>query len=344
MRTKVTTTAEHEVFLHGLESLRDERGIFVASPSSDYRACWIRDQLYSTFAYYYMGETKKFAQGIWVVFDILHKSRGRIENAIERMPSAGHEFIHAKYDHESLAEITDDWGHHQIDAIGLFLYIVGFAHKKNIAVFRTDADREMLQVLVEYLVSIRYWESKDNGMWEEWMELHASSLGAAVCALELLREQKLAVVPQDAIDRGREALFMILPNETPNRSEDMAELSLIWPYDIIPQEIADIILKRIESRLVQSKGLNRYWGDNYYRSENGISGEWTMGFFWLSIVYSERGDVVRAKYWYERGLETMTPGGYIPELYQNGKPNKNTPLGWAHALGIIAQKKIECMQ
>ncbi len=331
---------EHNDLLHGLELLRNDRGIFVASPSDDYQACWIRDQLYSTFAYYYLGETEKFSQGIQVIFDILHKSRSRIEEAISKMPTVGHEFIHAKYHHETLGEITNNWGHHQIDAIGLFLYAVGFSHKKEIRVFRNKEDRELIPLLVQYLVSIRYFESPDNGMWEEWMEVHASSLGAAVCALEIIKEEKLAIVPQDAIDRGREALFMILPNETDHRPEDMAQLSLIWPYNIIPREIADIILKRITDRLVQSKGLNRYLDDNYYRSENGISGEWTMGFFWLSIVYSERGDTKLAQYWYERGRHTMTKEGYLPELYQNGEPNKNTPLGWAHSLAIIAQKKM----
>lgn len=338
----ISKKQEHaRMFVSGLELLRSGRGVFVASLSQDYKACWIRDQLYSTFAYYYTGETKKFVEGVQVVFDILHKSRARIENAICTMPSAGHEFIHAKYHHESLEEITNNWGHHQIDAIGLFLYIVGFSYKNKIVVFRTAADRELVQLLVQYLIAIRYWESHDNGMWEEWMDLHASSLGAAVCALELLSSQKLATVPQDAIDHGREALFTLLPNETVSRTEDMAQLSLMWPYKIIPRAIKDIILKRITDRLVQSKGLNRYWGDNYYRSENGISGEWTMGFFWLSIVYSERSEHIEAKYWYERGLQTMTAAGHVPELYQNGKPNKNTPLGWAHALAIIAQKKLE---
>ncbi|TSC61970.1 MAG: phosphorylase kinase alpha/beta subunit [Parcubacteria group bacterium Gr01-1014_48] len=328
------------MFMRGLELLRNDRGVFVASPSQDYQACWIRDQLYSTFAYFYTGETKKFTEGVQIVFDILHKSRLRIESAIYRTPTVGHEFIHAKYHHESLDEITNDWGHHQIDAIGLFLYAVGFSYTNKIAVFRTAEDLELIQLLVQYLISIRYWESRDNGMWEEGMELHASSLGAAVCALESLSFQKLAAVPQEAIDLGREALFTLLPNETVSRTEDMAQLSLMWPYNIIPREIQDSILKRIMDRLVQSKGLNRYWGDTYYRSENGISGEWTMGFFWLSIVYSERGDPARAKYWYERGLKTVTKDGHVPELYQNGEPNVNTPLGWAHALAIIAEKKI----
>lgn len=328
---------EHvRVFMRGLERLRDERGVFIASPTEDYTACWIRDQLYSTLAYFYTNEHDKFVQGIQVVFDILHTSRERIEACIQRIPSAGHEFIHAKYHPETLAELTNEWGHHQIDAIGLFLFLSACAHRRGVSVFRSDADRDMLQLLVQYLIAIRYWGSADNGMWEEGMDLHASSLGAAVGALEMLQEEKLAVVPRSVIAAGREALFSLLPNETANRTEDMAQLSLLWPYGIVPREIADVLLRRIESRLVQSKGLNRYWDDNYFRSDNGISGEWTMGFFWLAIIYSERGERDKAVYWYERGIATATSDGEIPELYQNGEPNMHTPLGWAHALAIIA--------
>ena len=56
----------------GLESLRNNRGVFTAANSDDYSACWVRDQLYATLCYYYTGETKKFTEGVHVVFDILH--------------------------------------------------------------------------------------------------------------------------------------------------------------------------------------------------------------------------------------------------------------------------------
>jgi GH15 family glucan-1,4-alpha-glucosidase len=36
----------------------------------------------------------------------------------------------------------------------------------------------------------------------------------------------------------------------------------------------------------------------------------------------------------------MNENGFLPELYQDGAPNIHTPLAWAHALGIIAAKKL----
>ena len=353
MNSTVTKPALTEVFsklsddqkaalMQGLEKLRDGKGAFLAASSEDYHACWMRDQLYANFAYFYLNDIEKFTIGVHVVFDMLHNARGKIEDATCNPPQAGHEYIHAKYCHNNLTEITDDWGHHQVDAIGLFLYMIGFAYDHGIiGVIRDERDKEMIQILVSYLTAVRYWEQPDNGMWEEWMELHTSSIGAAVKGLELVQKHNLAVVPQTLIQVGRGILFTILPNETPMRGQDLAQLSLMWPYDILPHDVEDEILNRVETRLVQSKGVNRYLDDNYYRSDNGISAEWTFGFFWLAIVYAERGKTNIAHYWFERGMSTMTPEGDLPELYQNGEPNPNTPLAWSHALAIIAAKKLD---
>lgn len=330
-----------DILLNGLEILRDHRGVFTAALSDDYNACWMRDQLYANFAYYYLGDLKKFKQGIRVVFNMLENSREKIEAAAVNVPKETHDYIHAKFSSETLGEITNNWGHHQVDAIGLFLYMIGFAYERGIDVVKTDEDKEMLQLLVHYLTTIRYWEAHDNGMWEEWQELHASSIGAALAGLKKIKEQKLAVVPKHLIVCGEKALSALLPKETPVRDQDMAQLSLIWPYHVISDDMRDEILNRVTQNLVQSKGLNRYLNDNYYRSDNGISAEWTMGFFWLSIIYSEMGLKHDAEYWFNHGVSTMTQDGLLPELYQNGRPNKNTPLGWSHSLALIAQKKLK---
>jgi len=165
-----------------------------------------------------------------------------------------------------------------------------------------------------------------------------------VSGLEKIRAGGLATVPDELIYHGRVALFNILPSETNDRDRDMAQLSLMWPYNVVTKEVADIILERITKGLAQPLGINRYLNDNYYRSDDGVSAEWTMGFFWLAIVYAERGKKEEAKKLFARGVNTMTAEGLLPELYQNGKPNKNTPLGWAHSLALIAQHKIKRAQ
>jgi len=50
-------------------------------------------------------------------------------------------------------------------------------------VLRNDADKELVQLLVDYLVALEYWQDADNGMWEENREVHASSIGACVAGL-----------------------------------------------------------------------------------------------------------------------------------------------------------------
>mgnify|MGYP001090911958 CR=1 FL=1 len=334
---------QKESLYKNFEKLRDEKGAFLAASSEDYHACWMRDQLYANFAYYFLGEHEKFKIGIRVVFDMLHNARAKIEQVVTHPPQNITEYIHAKYSHDTLMEITNDWGHHQVDAVGQFLWMVAFAEKNGVPVVETEDDRQMLQLIIQYLIAVKYWEYPDNGMWEEWMELHTSSLGAAVAGLRLAKEVGLAVIPESMIAAGNATLFTILPNETPLREQDLAQLSLMWPYELVSFADEDAILERIERELIQERGVNRYLDDNYYRSDNGVSAEWCFGFFWLSLVYIRRSDREKALYWFERGMSTMTPEGDLPELYLNGAPNPNTPLAWTHSLALIAAKKLNLL-
>ena len=348
-------------FLSNFEKLRRPNGAFIAAPHPHYEACWTRDQLYCSLGYFYTEDMEKFKEGVWVVFNMFHKHRPKMLSVIavtntqsvsEKILTKG---LHAKVHPDTLEEITHEWGHHQLDAIGLFLYIVGFAYRKGIDVYRDEKDREILACIVEYLRAVRYWEFPDYGMWEENLTLHASSIGAVVAGLTLISEHKVADVPFDLILKGQKTLEWLLPNESPDRDIDMAQLSLIWPYNVVTPAIREIILDRAYRKLVQERGLNRYYGDNYYRSDNGISGEWPMGFFWLSIIASGIGEEKKrckdvegalewqrsARYWFDRGLQTALPNMDIPEIYQNGKPNEHTPLAWAHAMALIAEKKLK---
>lgn len=341
LRVRVAPPAPRVALLRReLQLLRRENGAFVAASGEDYNACWVRDQVYSTYAYYYLGEIHTFATGLQVVFDILHNSREKIERAILQKPERSGDYIHAKFDVEALGEITDASGHHQVDAIGLFLFVVARAQRNGVRVIRDRKDREMLQLLVSYLAAVRYFAEPDNGMWEEGVDLHASSIGAAVTGLRELKYMHLAVVPEQLIAAGEAALARLLPNESPSREADLAQLSLLWPYRTVDTSTADTILARVKDSLVQSNGINRYLDDNYYRSDSGISAEWTMGFFWLAIIYADRKEYAEARYWFERGMSTMTPEGHLPELYHNGTPNLHTPLAWAHSLALIAGVKI----
>lgn len=327
--------------LKEMEKLQQSSGSFVAAPSADYWACWIRDQLYTSICYYYTGEFEKLKRGIWVVLDILHRHKWKIEKAICIAPRIPSQYINAKYDPDTFEELTEKWSHHQIDAIGLLLHIVADLDFKKIQIIRNKNDSNLIQLIVFYLLSVRYWEKPDNGMWEEGLALHSSSIGAALAGLLYIQRRGLAIVPDSMIALGRDSLQNLLPNESSGKDIDMAQLSLIWPYNIVSSEMTKEILCRVKRRLVQKHGLNRYWGDNYYRSKDGISGEWPMGFFWLSIIYSQQHNVPSAQHWFDRGIARVTNRGYVPEIYQDGKPNNHTPLAWAHSFAIIAKAKLD---
>jgi len=175
-------------------------------------------------------------------------------------------------------------------------------------------------------------------MWEEKLNLHSSSVGAVLAGLYHIK--KHLTVPKSMIKSGRKTLNNILPNESPDQEVNMSQLSLIWPYNIISRKTSDIVITRITEKLVQEHGLNRYLDDSYYRSENGISGEWPLGFFWLSIVEFQRGNIKEAEKWLSKGLDQIRHD-CITELFCNGTPNKNTPLAWAHSFAIIALIKLK---
>lgn len=346
---------DSELILKEMELLRRSSGAFIAAPGEDYFAMWLRDHLYMSLAYYYLGQNDKLIEGLHIVFDVFLKHRHKFEKITysENMMSG---FVHTKYHPENLDEMAGDWGHHQLDAIGLFLHIVADLDFKNIKVIRNQNDRELIQLIVFYLLNVQYWQKPDLGMWEECYVRHSSSIGAVVGGLSYIERRHLAVVPDELISKGRDELFRILPDECScnesmecwgrghSHHVDMAQLALIWPYNIIPREMADLVISRIEenqdSHLVGKYGLKRYHGDVYYRMENNLIAEWPMGFFWFSIVHSQRRENEKAREWFNRGCEQIIDNR-IPELFQNGSPNKHTPLGWAHALALIAFAKLE---
>lgn len=332
-----------DLLMRGLEMLRNPvTGAIIAAPTPDYFSCWMRDQVYAALAYYYIGEKEKFVQSIHVLFDCIEQTEDKIAHAAKEKPWKISDHIHAKFHPITLREHTPEWGHHQVDAVGLFLFIIAFSVKQGLPILTSKKDKDMVQLLVDYLEGVKYAAEGDFGMWEENpLALRASSIGAAVAGLAAVKEMKLAVVKDSMIAEGYTALAMLLPNETAFRDTDMATLSLIWPYRVVSEDMAKEILARVKSKLVQEKGLNRYWGDEYYgRSKNGVSAEWPLGFFWLAIIESDLGDTEKAKYWFKRGMSTMTDDGYLPELCIDGKGNDHTPLAWTHSFAAIAHEKI----
>src|SRR3989338_5718306 len=246
-----------------LNSLRYPNGLFAASAkdvNTGYNLCWIRDNIYSTLGFEAIHNYKEVVRTYHALLDILLKHEYKIDWAIKEKPKHRHQYIHARYNPATMEEIYDEWGNKQNDAIGALLFKIGELEAKGITIIRHHNDERILRKLVLYLNSIEYWHDKDNGMWENEEEVHSSSIGA--CVAGLIKIRKIIDIDQKLVDemiaKGEKALRELLPRESISKPCDLAQLSLIYPYDVVDEKMKKIILKNIEEYLVKEKGVVRY--------------------------------------------------------------------------------------
>ncbi len=341
---------QHEIESHLaiLRRLQAPSGLFLAAAepgvSTGYDKSWLRDNFYEVMAFEELGLWEESARTWHALLDIFLKHEAKISWAIEERPRFTYQYIHARYNPETFEEFWEEWGNKQNDAVGCILYAVGKRELEGHSVVRDENDKRIIGRLVQYLAAIEYWHDPDNGVWEEYEEVHASSIGACVAGLQKVQESGLFEVPRDLVSNGYEALRTLLPRESHTKFADLAQLSLMFPYKVLTCEQEDIVLSNIEYHLAKNKGIVRYKTDRYYNAnEDGWSeeAEWTMGFPWLSIIYRERGEREKADLWLERARAARDSEGKLPELYfsHTDAPNENNPLGWSESLYIIALQR-----
>jgi GH15 family glucan-1,4-alpha-glucosidase len=341
-------TSEIDRHVATLRRLQTKSGLFLAAAeagvSTGYDKSWLRDNFYEVMAFEELGEWETSKKTWHALLDIFLKHEEKINWAIQERPRFSYQYIHARYNPETFEEFWEEWGNKQNDAIGCILFAIGQNELRGQSVLRNEDDRRIVKRLVDYLGSVEYWHDPDNGVWEEYEEVHMSSVGACIAGLAKVRDAKIVEVPEETIEKGRQALSAHLPRESHTKFTDLALLSLIFPYQVVSGDEADLILRNLEYHLDRDKGIIRYKNDRYYNgNEDGHSeeAEWTMGFPWLSIIYRERGDHVRADFWLDKARAACDEAGKLPELYYSHTdiPNENNPLGWAESLFIIALKR-----
>lgn len=367
-----------------LEELRRLNGGYIASPyngdkgGDSYNVYWLRDIMYATYANEYVGAYDKMVESYRLILTIFQKHSHKISSGARKrhyLGSCADEVIHAKVHPVTLEELTHEWGHHQLDIFGLFLYKTGDLIKKGHNVISAGQSEVLilLRDIVLYLTTVRWHSDPDFGMWEEGPELHSSSIGSALAGLTMWHDDgyyhhkysqqidlhSYVPVPQEFIEIGREALNRLLPSESATRPHDLAQLSLIWPYYIVTDQQAKQIVVNIEKNLVRERGVIRYAGDLYFNADRenpvGNEAEWPLGFAWLSIVYSKlalramkMGSIFgppseyihKAELYLERLEAVMTDDGLVPELYTGEGKNWNVPLAWAQSLYVVARQDL----
>jgi len=327
-----------------LEGLQYDSGLFAASRKGEetgYDKAWLRDNFYECLAFDVLGDFDVVYRTYRAILDIFKKHEYKIDYAIAKKPEHTHEYIHPRYNPITFTEYWEEWGNKQNDSIGCILYAIGSLERDHPGfIVESEEDRRVVQKLVWYLSTLQYWHDEDSGMWEENQEIHASSVGACVAGLKMAKFVKGVSVPDELIAKGRRALAAMLPRESKTKFTDLALLSLIWPYDIVSDSVADEILENVEYHLLRDRGVIRYKGDRYFNAnDDGWSeeAEWTFGLSWLAIIYEKRGNHEKAKEYLEKAKATTTKKGQ-PELYysNSSKYNENTPLGWSESLFLVA--------
>ena len=306
-----------------LEPMIAPNGAVFASPNGHYRAHWVRDGLYVLTGALYAGRRDLTRDLIRAPFGIFHKHRARIRQGIRRRPGKNYEYLHARYHPGHFDEFEGEWGHNQLDMIGLFLYLVAKLPGQGIDPFRPGSryeDKLLINQMTRYLETLKWWSCSDFGVWEEAPKQNSSSVGAVLAGLQAVSELEDddLFFNEAQLGKGRKALDKLLPDEAAGRECDLAQLSLIWPYGVLSEEQAAAVLGRIEERLVRERGVIRYVGDGYYNATDerlirtadsktglelvdyreedrksfpaeteGSEAQWPLGLAWLSIVYSK---------------------------------------------------------
>lgn len=329
-----------------LEKLVQPSGLFLASPvgvSTGYDKAWLRDNFYECLAFEYTGKWNVVHDTYRAILDIFQKHEEKIDHAIKCKPSSSFEYIHPRYNPVTFDEFWEDWGNKQHDAIGAILFRIGeLEQHDDFSVIETVDDKRIVQKLVDYLGSIQYWMDPDNGMWEEADEVHASSVGACVAGLKKVDELDFIHVDPDLILNGETVLHKLLPRESERKFVDLAQLSLIYPYDIVTPQERDTILENVEYHLVKNLGVLRYKNDMYYNRDaiDGVSqeAEWTFGLAWLAIIYERLDNKPKAEEYIQKAMATIDSVGDIPELYYSNSElhNENSPLGWSESMFVVA--------
>lgn len=320
-----------------LEAMRLPNGAYVASPSNDYSYIWIRDIAYTVLPYLH-SDCGRYEGAYHALLDLFRKYEWKIDIHTRQKPVLPYEYIHSRYSVD-LCEVPTPWGHAQNDAIGLFLWGVGVGVRHGKRILRDRRDHDILQKIVYYLGCLEYWQEADNGIWEETVELHASSVGSCVAGLKAV--SLLVNVPPEWIRKGEEALQRLLPRESHAKETDLALLSLIYPFGVVNRSTALRILGDVSQKLERTRGVIRYQGDRYYNE--GREAEWCFGFPWLGLCYSELGDVQKVhQYWSKTQQLLDENGGQMPELYVGGTnvPNGNNPLAWAVSMTLLLHEQM----
>jgi oligosaccharide amylase len=321
-------------------------GGIIASPSldPDYRYVWPRDATYMAFALDKAGYHRE-AENFYDWCRKAQDSEGRFRQRY---------FVNPRF-------VGPCWGE-ELDQTGIVLWGCK-AH------YRATKDKgfvvrswPMIRSAAEYLC---LFQDRKTGeieptldLWEERYSKHIYSFAAVYAGLksasELAEELQQpafakkwaynAALLKDFISSNfwsEEKKTFIRSIEPYDEEVDVTALSLCIPFEIYPPDDPRMIATAEQISLAFKYavgGIGRYPSDRNYGGN-----PWIISTLWLAIYYAERGEIENSEKLINWCLDHATNLGLLPEQIHKdtGEPLSATPLGWSHAMYILASLAIE---
>ena len=364
-----------------LDRLRQANGAYICAPipaneetqTLGYDVVAMRDLLLASTANEYLGEAERLLGTYSLTLQLLEKFHHRIIDAILDWPDEADyssKLFPDRFNPRSLAEMLDGGNGHAMYPIGLLLYKLGDMMKHGFNLVVRPAEIHLLKDLSQYVHNSRWTVEPDEGFWGEERVLRSSTLGAMVGGMTMWMAdgyydyrypvhrdlERLVPIPNRLVLEGRAAMEELLPMESADRPRDLAQLSLMWPFNCLKgdPDLQDTILDQVEG-MVGDHGVKRYDGDPYMATPDGDEAQWPLGLAWLAVCLAKRvyrdidlgrnrdqlhDSLDRADAHMEKLDKLILDDGTIPELYSGDTPSDVTPFAMAHGMYITATMSI----
>ncbi len=251
-----------------------------------YAHVWVRDNMYVAYAHYLCGAPEIAIKNVSAIASYFKKYQHRFENIVQGKadPENVMSRPHIRFIGETMEESSQEWQHAQNDALGYFLWLYCKLAIDGL-INPQPEDWKLISLIFNYFNAIHYWEDEDSGHWEEPRKIEASSIGVVVAGLEtlqqLLAKNSYQIEPEirnelfnsellpKLIAQGKSALLSILPAESiqpapQGRRYDAALIFLVYPLQIVNQDLAQQIVQDVIDNLQGKYGIRRYLGDSFW--------------------------------------------------------------------------------
>ncbi|NPV40674.1 MAG: glycoside hydrolase [Anaerolineae bacterium] len=336
-------------------------GGYLASPSFEpYQYCWFRDSSYIAYAMDLAGQHQSAVRFYNWSANTLNRYSAKLAACINKKQRGEtlvkEDFFHCRF-HLSGVETPGNWGNHQLDSLGVWLWAycrhLELNGKKSAAVI----NQEILFLVRDYLAAL--WRYPCFDCWEENGEdIHTYTLAAIHAGLaslgKLLEDEESTRISNEIksyllIDLVHGGIFK---KSQKKNIVDASLISIAVPFSILPaddllvKQTIDVIVRDLGYRNV---GLHRFHGDVYYGG-----GIWILLSAWLGWYYSESGrtsqalDILR---WIT--AQAAEDGGLPEQLCEDLYSQKEckqwrlkwnepaNPLLWSHAMYILLYLSLE---